>query len=214
MPGSLRLYGYYRSSTSYRTRIALNLKGLEYETIKVSLAQGAQHEDKFTAINPMAAVPVLEIDDLTLTQTPAIFQYLEEQCPQPALLPSDPRRRQQVRQLANIIECDIHPLNNLRVLKYLRDTLSANDDQVGDWYRHWVSQGFAAIESALSSSSSNNRYCVGDAPTYADVALVPQVYNARRFNTDLSAFPKLVAIDASLNEIDAFALAHPDQSDS
>lgn len=210
MTQTVRLHGYYRSSTSYRLRIALNLKGLAFEPINIALDQGEQHSTSFRSLNPIGGVPVLEIDGFTLTQTPAIFAYLEEHHTSPALLPAATAARQMTRQISGIIECDMHPLNNLSVLKYLQNELGSDSDAVGAWYRHWIARGFSAIEALLETIDNDGHHCVGDRPTYADVCLVPQVYNARRFDADMSPYPRLTAIDAALTRLPAFASAHPD----
>lgn len=209
MPAAVTLYGYYFSSTSYRTRIALNLKGLDYDTIDIRLDRGAQLEDDFRAVNPMAAVPVLDIDGRRLVQSPAILDYLDEHYPAPQLLPTDIDQRQRVREISALIACDIHPVNNLRVLKYLRAKHGCGDDDIGSWYRHWIRQGFKPLEQMLAQTSTAQRFAVGDSVSLADVYLVPQVANARRFAVDLADYPTLAAIDAHCQQLPAFAAAHP-----
>ncbi|WP_458524579.1 maleylacetoacetate isomerase [Onishia taeanensis] len=206
----MTLYGYYRSSAAYRVRIALNLKGLEVTQVPVDLAAGAQREAGFKALNPQGLVPVLETDDgERLTQSLAICEYLDERYPAlPALLPADAAGRARVRGLANLVASEIHPLNNLRVLGYLIGELELDEAAKLAWYRHWVHEGFSALEAMLSSEQTG-RYCHGDAPTLADVCLVPQVYNAERFDCDLAAYPRLRAIAAHCRELDAFAQASP-----
>ena len=205
------LHGYYRSSTSYRTRIALALKHIEYDSVEVPLDQGAQRAAPFLEISPMGAVPVLQIDGHTLIQSPAILEYLDEHYPEPLLLPATTPARQQVREIAALIGCDIHPINNLRVLKYLRATHGFGDTDLANWYRHWIAQGFDALENLLSKSSESGRYCVGDAVTLADVYLLPQVYNAARFEQPMTPYPNIQRIAAHCAALPAFAAAHPDR---
>ena len=202
------LYGYYRSSTSYRLRIMLALKGIDYDTRVVRLDRGEQHEEGFTALNPMGAVPVVAIDGRMLVQSPAIIDYLEEQYREPALLPDDIDDRQRVREVVALIACDIHPVNNLRVLQRLRRVHGLNDEQIADWYRHWIDVGFSALETMLGGGTP--RYCVADTLSLAEVYLVPQIYNARRFDVDMGDYPALQAIDAQCADIAAFRDAHPD----
>ncbi|MBO1112748.1 maleylacetoacetate isomerase [Bordetella petrii] len=209
----MQLYSYFRSSAAYRVRIALNLKGIPYEYLGVHLLKdgGQQLSDSYRALNPAALVPTLVDGDAIIGQSLAIIEYLDETHPQPALLPSDPAGRARVRAIAQTIACDTHPLNNLRVLKYLKRTLQVSDDAKNDWYRHWVHLGLSAVESMLADSPATGRFCHGDAPTLADLCLVPQVYNARRFDCDLSAMPTVLRIDAACRELQAFDLAEPDK---
>ncbi|MEL6367089.1 MAG: maleylacetoacetate isomerase [Pseudomonadota bacterium] len=208
---SVRLLGYYRSSTTYRTRIALNLKGIAFESIDIRLDRGAQHDDAFMQMNPMAAVPVLEIDGLELLQSPAIIDYLEEHYPAPALLPSDTVPRQRVREFSALIGCDVHPVNNLRILQYLRAEFGADTESINAWNRHWMSKGFTAFEALLNGTDRAPGYCVGDRTTIAECFLLPQLYNARRFEVDLARYPEISKIEhRCLNET-AFIHAHPDQ---
>lgn len=204
----IRLFDYFRSSASYRVRIGLNLKGVAYERVDVSLLDDAQRTPENLARNPQGFVPTLEIDGLQLTQSLAILDYLDARFPEPGFVSKDPARRARTLAQALLIACDIHPLNNLRVLKYLKGTLGAPDEARDDWYRHWVREGFVALEKMAEGSG---RYLGGDAPDLADICLVPQMFNARRFNLDLAPFPTLVRIDAALQELDAFAAAHPEQ---
>lgn len=207
----MKLYSYYRSSAAYRVRIALNLKQLPYETAAVHLLKngGEQKQPEYSAKNPQKLVPALEDGGRVLTQSLAIIEYLEEQYPHRALLPADAAGRARVRALAQLIACDIHPLNNLRVLGYLKDTLAAGEDARSQWYRHWVQQGFAALETLLQSDQTG-RFCHGDAPGLADCCLVPQVYNARRFGVDLSPYSTIVRIDAACSALEAFQAAAPE----
>ena len=217
----MKLYGYFRSSASYRVRIALNLKGLPYEVIPVHLLRngGEQFSPDYRKLNPDALVPVL-VDEVNgeeraLTQSIAIIEYLEEAHPAPPLLPRDPLDRAFVRGIALSIACDIHPLNNLRVLRYLVRNLNVSEDDKNAWYRHWCEQGLASIETMLSRDSRTGRFCYGDTPTLADCCLVPQVANAQRLNCDLSAMPTVMRINEACLALDAFAKAAPaDQPDA
>lgn len=204
-----KLHGYFRSSASYRVRIALNMKGLVYEQVSVHLARGVQYAPEFSEINPQNLVPVLERDRLRLYQSLAIIEYLEETFPQPALLPTEPAARSRVRSLAYISGCEIHPLNNTRVLGYLTQTLKLSDQQKEDWYRHWVSVGFTALEKRLSGERETGRFCHGDAPGFADIFLVPQVANANRFKVDLQPFPTIRRINENCMSVEAFVKAMP-----
>jgi maleylacetoacetate isomerase len=202
------LFDYWRSSASYRVRIALNLKGIAYRSLSVDLAGGAQRSADYRARNPQGFVPALEIDGQRLTQSLAIIDYLEATRPEPRLLPADPAEAAHVRALALTIACDIHPLNNLRVLKQLTGPLDQNEAAKNGWIAHWIAEGFAALE-ALAAPRAG-RFLFGDAPTLADICLVPQVYNARRFGVPLDEYPLLVAADAAAGAVPAFAAAHPD----
>lgn len=204
----ITLYSYWRSSAAYRVRIALNLKNLPYETVSVSLAPGvAEHRaDDYRAINPQMLVPFLQDGELGIAQSMAILEYLEERYPETPLLPQDEPPRTQVRGFCNLVACDIHPLNNLRVQQYLKDELGADKKAAEDWYVHWIHEGFAALEQLAGDGA-----CVfGDTPTLADVLLVPQMYNARRFEVPLDSFPKLVRIVDACNESPAFKKAAPE----
>lgn len=203
------LHGYWRSGAAYRTRIALNLKGLAYDQQGVDLRQGAQKSDAFLALNPQGMVPALEIEGAVLTQSPAILEWLEETHPSPPLLPADPVDRAQVRAMAALVGCDIHPLNNLRVGKALRETFAADQAAVDAWAARWIQPGFAALETLVGRHGAG--WSFGDAPTLADCYLIPQVYSARRFNLTLDDFPRLAAIDAAAAAHPAFAAAHPDR---
>lgn len=207
----MKLYSYFRSSAAYRVRIALNLKGLDYETVPVHLMKdgGQQHSASYKAMNPTELVPTLLDGEHALGQSIAILEYLEETHPQPPLLPADAVGRARVRAIAQTIACDIHPLNNLRVLKYLKNTLSVEDAARDEWYRHWVGIGLASVEAMLAGDAATGRYCHGDQPGMADILLVPQVFNARRFDCDLSAMPTITRIAEACSELDAFARAAP-----
>jgi maleylacetoacetate isomerase len=207
----MRLYDYYRSSAAYRVRIALNLKGVAPdERTYVHLRMGGQRAQEYLAVNPQGLVPVLALDDgQVLTQSLAIVEYLDETHPDPPLLPPTPAARARVRAIALQIACDIHPLDNLRVLNYLIGTMGASREQKDGWYRHWIDVGFAALERTLARDGATGRYCHGDAPTLADVCLVPQMANARRFDIDVSAYPTLVRIESACNALPAFAAAAP-----
>lgn len=204
----MKLYTYFRSSAAYRVRIALNLKGLECEQVAVDLRPGAHRRPEYLALNPQGLVPALEDGGVVLSQSLAIIEYLEETHPQPPLLPREPRARAQVRSLALAIACEVHPLNNLRVLNYLRGPLAQDEEAVNTWYRHWVARVFEALE-AQARASSDGRYLCGAAVTLADVCLVPQLFNARRFKCDLAPYPTLTAIGTHLESLPAFARAAP-----
>jgi maleylacetoacetate isomerase len=206
----VKLYGFSRSSAAYRVRIALGLKGLSCEQASVHLAKGEQYSPEYGAVNPQNLVPVLEDEGHLLYQSLAIIQYLEETHPQPRLIPADPLERNRVRSLALIVACEIHPLNNTRVLNYLTGSLGLTEEQKRDWYHHWVKTGFIALESRLATEPWTGRFCHGDAPGFADIALVPQVANARRFKVDLTAFPTIVRIDGECLKLDAFKRAAPE----
>jgi len=207
----MKLYGYFRSSAAYRVRIALNLKGVEYETVPVHLLKdgGQQFSDSYKALNPTALVPTLVDGDLAIGQSMAILEYLEETHPDPALLPTDPAGRARVRAIAQTIACDIHPLNNLRVLKHLKHGLGVDEDTKNAWYRHWIDVGLTSVEAMLAGHPATGRFCHGDQVTLADVLLVPQVFNARRFECDLSAMPTVTRIVDACSELDAFVQAEP-----
>ena len=205
----MKLYGYFRSSASYRVRIALNMKGLDYDQVSVHLAKGKQYDREFSAISPQNLVPVLEDDGQLLYQSLAIIQYLEEKFPEPRLLPKDSPGRNRVRSLALISACEIHPLNNTRVLAYLTDTLKLTEEQKNAWYRHWVTVGFTALEKRLATEKQTGTFCHGDAPGFADITLVPQVANANRFKVDLTPFPAIRRINDECLKLDAFRKAMP-----
>lgn len=205
------LYDYFRSSASYRVRIALNLKGVEYEQRPVNLASGAQEDEAFRQLNPQGLVPMLEIDGHRLTQSLAIIVYLDQRFPEPPLMPADLVDSARVRSLAMAVACDIHPLNNLRVLKYLRGNLGVSEEAKDEWYRHWVEEGLAALEEMARPHAGT--FLFGDAPTIADICLVPQLYNARRFSVPLTDYPTLRRADETASAHAAFAAAHPDRQE-
>jgi maleylpyruvate isomerase len=208
----MKLYSYFRSSAAFRVRIALNLKGLEYDTVPVNLIQSEQRDEHYLELSPQGLVPSLELDDgTTLVQSLAICEYLDEQYADPPLLPVDPASRARVRALAQVVACDIHPLNNLRVLKYLTDHLHDAEENKLEWYRHWVHVGFQALERMLATSPETGEFCHGDQPTLADVFLLPQVFNARRYDCDLSAYPSITRIASNCEALPAFAEAAPER---
>jgi len=203
----VQLYDYFRSSAAFRLRIALNLKGLQYESVAVNLVANEQRDAGYLALNPQGLVPALATaGGELLTQSVAILEWLEEEYPEPPLLPADALGRARVRAMVQTIACDIHPLNNLRVQRYLVDTLGASEEAKLAWYHHWIALGFAALEQQVTG----NRYCHGDNPTLADACLLPQIFNARRFEQNLQPFPRLRAIAAHLEQLPAFAAATPE----
>ncbi|MDT8439791.1 MAG: maleylacetoacetate isomerase [Wenzhouxiangellaceae bacterium] len=206
------LYGYWRSSASYRVRMALELKGIEWRNEVVHLVRdgGQQHRPDYLALNPQGQVPTLAHEGRVLTQSPAILEYLDERFPEPPLLPDDLAGRARVRQLVAIIACDTHPLNNQRVLKYLVGELGADEAAKNTWYRHWVARGLDAFERLLATSDATGRYCHGDQPTLADCCLLPQVYNARRFECDESGWPEIRRICRHLLDLPAVQRAVPE----
>ena len=207
----MKLYSYYRSSAAYRVRIALNLKQLPYETVGVHLLKngGEQKQPAYSAKNPQKLVPALEDNGQVFTQSLAIIEYLDEAYPAQPLLPAAATERARVRAMAQLIACDIHPLNNLRVLGYLKNQLGADETAKNEWYRHWINEGFTALEILLQSEQTG-RFCHGDTPTLADCCLIPQVYNARRFQMDLSLYPTIVRIVAECEALPAFQAAAPE----
>jgi maleylacetoacetate isomerase len=204
----IRLFDYVRSSASYRVRIGLNLKGVDYERVDISLLDGKQRDAANLARNPQGFVPTLEIDGHLLPQSLAILDYLDARFAEPPFVSRDPARRARTLAQALLIACDIHPLNNLRVLGYLKKELGAEQQSRDDWYRHWVREGFVALEQMARGSGT---YLGGDAPDLADICLVPQMFNARRFELDLTPFPTLVRVDAALQALDPFMAAHPER---
>jgi maleylacetoacetate isomerase len=206
------LHDYFRSSASYRVRIALNLKGVAYEQHSVSLAKGEQKDAAYTALNPQGFVPMLDWDGKRFTQSLAIFDWLDAQVKEPAFVPDDPEGRAHVLALALTIACDIHPLNNLRVLKYLKGDLGQEQETVDAWYRHWVVQGLAALEELAKPTAG--KFLYGDTVGMADICLVPQLYNGRRFDVPMEAYPTLLRAEAAALELEAFQAAHPDRQEA
>ena len=203
----LQLYSYYRSSAAYRVRIALNYKGIEYKQIPVNLVENEQNSNEYLAINPQGLVPTLKLaDDTIITQSTAILEWLEEQYPDPGLYPYDAATRAKARSLCNIIACDIHPLNNLRVLKYLKEELKVSEEQKNNWYQYWIAKGFRSVEKALSPDS----FALGHTVSMVDIYLIPQVYNALRFKQDMNSYPNITRIYHTCNELDAFKMAAPE----
>jgi maleylacetoacetate isomerase len=205
----MKLHGYFRSSAAYRVRIALNLKGVDYESRPVNLLESEQRSDDYRELNPQGLVPMLEIDGHRLTQSLAIIVYLDQAFPDPPLVPRDPADGAHVRAMALAIACDIHPLNNLRVLKYLKNELGQPQEQVDRWYAHWIADGLSALETMAKAGAG--RFLFGDQPTIADVCLVPQLYNARRFDCALDDYPALLRAEENALSLDVFAAAHPDK---
>ena len=210
MPGAV-LYDYFRSSASYRVRIALNLKGIDYQQHAVSLVQGEHQAPSYRALNPQGFVPMLDIDGHRLTQSLSIIVYLDQTHPDPPLMPPDPADGAHVRSMALTVACDIHPLNNLRVLKYLRGPLGISEEAKDEWYRHWVAEGLAALEEMARPRAGT--FLFGDSPTIADICLVPQLYNARRFSVPIDDYPTLRRADETASAHAAFAAAHPDRQE-
>jgi maleylpyruvate isomerase len=209
----MKLYTFFRSSASYRVRIALNLKGLDYEQAPIHLRRGGGEQLKpaYTAINPQALVPALEDNGHVFSQSLAIIEYLEERYPKPPLLPSDAAERAIVRSMALLIACEVHPIQNLRVLNHLKSDHKQSDDDTIRWARHWINLGLSALEKMIVSLSKQDKFCFGDTPTMADLCLVPQLANARRFGIDLPAYPELLAIEAACMSLPAFANAAPER---
>jgi len=204
------LHGYFRSSAAYRVRIALNLKGLDYQPVSVHLRKGEQRAEGFLALNPQGMVPALVDGDAVLTQSPAILEYLDEAYPDtPRLLPAAPVDRARVRALAAAIACDIHPLNNLRVLQYVQGPLGCSQEAMVAWYNHWIAQGFQALERMLADDPRTGRFCHGDGPGLADACLVPQVVNSQRHALDLTPYPTIRRIAEACDGLPAFQAAHP-----
>ena len=204
----MKLYTYFRSSAAFRVRIALNLKGLAYEPVFVHLAKGEHRAAAYAKVNPQALLPTLELDDGTrLTQSLAIIEYLDEKHPQKPLLPKDAQKRARVRSLSYLIASEIHPLNNLRVLQHLKRALSQSEDQVNAWYRHWIADGLAKLEAELASSKG--RFCHGDTPTMADCCLVPQIFNAKRYQSYLAPYPQTMRVFEACMHLEAFDRAQP-----
>jgi maleylpyruvate isomerase len=209
----MKLHTYFRSSAAFRVRIALNLKGLAYEALPVHLLRegGEQLKDSYRAVNPSALVPTLDDDGVVLGQSVAIIEYLDEKHSQAPLMPADAAGRARVRELALTVACDIHPLANLRVLRYLVHNMGVSEEVKNEWAVHWVKEGLATLEAKLANSPATGAFCHGDTPTLADCCLVPQVFNARRVNVDMTPYPTIVRIDAACMALPAFAAAHPSQ---
>jgi maleylacetoacetate isomerase len=205
------LYEYWRSSAAYRVRIALQLKGVDYESRQIDLREGAQNSAGYRAINPFGLVPMLEIDGHRLTQSLAIINYLDLRYPSRPLIPAVAAERAHVVSMSLSIACDIHPLNNMRVLKYLKNELGHSQEEVDGWYRHWISEGLPAVE--VQAKALSGAFMFGDGPTVADICLVPQLYNARRFDVPLDDYPTLLRAEENANKLDAFAAAHPDRQE-
>jgi len=205
----MELYGFFRSSTSYRLRIALALKGLAYRPHAVNLPEMEHRSPAYLAINPQGLVPTLIDKGQALSQSLAILEYLDEAYPEPRLLPDDPKGRAQVRSMAQIVACEIHPLNNVRVLKYLQSEWSFDDDDRDRWYRHWISEGLQKLEATLRQEGVAGRYCFADSVSLADVCLVPQIFNARRFSCPLGDFPRTLAIFEACMALPAFETTQP-----
>lgn len=208
MTDSIRLHTYFRSSASFRVRIALNLKGLPWEPVFQNLPQGAHQGEAYRAIAGFGLVPLLEIDGLRLQQSMAIIEYLDARYPRPPLLPPDEAGKAHARALAQAVACEIHPLNNLRVLKYLKGPMGLSQEQVDTWYRHWCDTGLAPLEAELAAAPAGP-YALGETPSIVDCCLVPQLFNARRFEVDLSRYPRLMAIEAACLRLEAFQRAQP-----
>ncbi|MBN3562738.1 maleylacetoacetate isomerase [Aliamphritea spongicola] len=207
----LELYSYFRSSAAYRVRIVLAHKQLQWAQLPVNLLQSEQQGAEYLALNPQGLVPALQTDQHLLTQSLAIIEYLEDVYPQMPLLPVDPLAKARVRSLAQQIAVDLHPLNNLRVLKYLQSDLDVSDEDKMKWYRHWIEVGFSALEKSLQTSDCNGKFCFGDCVTLADVCLIPQVYNAKRFECDMSAYPLIESVWKHCNRLPAFKQAQPEE---
>jgi len=210
--GDLRLYTYWRSTAAYRVRIALNLKKLRHELVPVHLVRegGEQHRPEYRELNPQGLVPTLTDGERVIRQSLAMLEYLDEVYPEPPLLPATPRDRARVRSLAQIIACDIHPINNLRVLQFLEKEMGVGESRRKEWYHYWVEQGFEALEDLLADNPSTGIFCEGDDPTMADLCLVPQVFNANRFEIDLGPYPTIRRINEACLELSAFRDAAPD----
>ncbi len=205
----MKLYNYFRSSAAYRTRIALNLKGIEAENVFVHLIRNEQREAGYLKVNPQGLVPTLIDGEETITQSLAIIEYLDETHPEPPLLPGTAADRARIRSIALAIACDIHPIDNLRVLRYLVGEMKVSEDDKNKWYEHWVRVGLAALETQLAGDSRTGTFCHGETPTLADICLVPQLANARRVNMDIAEFPTLARIESACNALPPFADAAP-----
>lgn len=206
----ITLYDYFRSTAAYRVRIALNLKGIDYRQAPVNLLKGEDGDTGYRTVNPQGLVPSLEVDGDVLQQSLAICEYLDELQPEPPLLPGNPLKRARIRALAQMVACDIHPVNNLRILKYLTGKLGVSEDEKLTWYHHWIHEGFRPIEQILKNHAADTGFCLGDQVSLADICLVPQVYNARRFELDLTPYPRIVAIEQHCLTLAAFERARPE----
>ncbi|HEX9433252.1 MAG TPA: maleylacetoacetate isomerase [Burkholderiales bacterium] len=205
----MKLYTYFRSSAAFRVRIALNLKGLTYQPVFVHLAKGEHRQPDYAKVNPQALLPTLELDDGTrLTQSLAIIEWLDEKHPTPALLPKEALARARVRALAYLVASEIHPLNNLRVLQHLKRALGQTQEQIDNWYRHWIADGLAKLEAELARPGPG-KFCHGDAPSLADCCLVPQIFNAKRYNSELATYPKTMRVFENCMQLEAFDRAQP-----
>jgi maleylacetoacetate isomerase len=206
----MKLYGFFRSSAAFRVRIALNLKGLAYDAVSIHLRRNDQSKPDYHRVNPQELVPTLETDGQTLIQSLAIIEYLDEIHPDPPLLPHTPAERARVRALADIVACDIHPINNLRVLRYLTHSFARSESDIAAWYNHWIATGFQALEALLTADAGTGTFCHGEGPGLADIALVPQVVNAERYRLDMAPYPTIARIHQSCLQLPPFRAAHPD----
>jgi maleylacetoacetate isomerase/maleylpyruvate isomerase len=205
----VKLYTYFRSSAAFRVRIALNLKGISYEPVFVHLAKGEHREANYSGVNPQALLPTLELNDgMRLTQSLAIIEWLDEKHPTPPLIPKDSLARARVRSLSYLIACEIHPLNNLRVLQHLKRALGQSQEQIDQWYRHWIADGLAKLEADLGRGGTG-KFCHGDSPTMGDCCLVPQIFNAKRYNSDLAPYPTTMRVFNECMKLEAFDRAQP-----
>ena len=209
--GRVILYDYYRSSAAYRVRIALNLKGVDYERRPVNLVESEQRSDEYRSLNPLGLVPMLDIDGHRLTQSLAIINYLDLRFPNVPLIPAAAAERAHVVAMCLTVACDIHPLDNLRVLKYLKNEMGHSQEEVDRWYAHWIREGLPALEAMAAPKAG--KFLFGNGPSAADVCLVPQLYNARRFNVPIDDFPTLLRAEENANKLEAFAAAHPDRQE-
>jgi len=209
----MKLYTFFRSSASYRVRIALNLKGIEYEQTPIHLRRGGgeQLQRAYKAVNPQALVPALEDNGRNLTQSLAIIEYLDEKYPEPPLLPKDPAHKALVRAMALVIACEVHPIQNLRVLNYIKSAYNQTDEQVNRWSQHWINLGLTALEQMIVAQPKRGQFCFGDRPTLADICVVPQLGNARRYGCDLSQYPAILGIEKTCTALAAFANAAPEK---
>lgn len=205
----MKMYGFFRSGTSHRTRIILNLKKVNYDLIPVSLMKNEHKQADFKKINPQGFVPVIQADDQQLIQSPAIIEWVEEKYPEPVLLPQDEPARSQVRAIAALIGCDIHPINNKRILDYLRNVLKLDAEQIEAWCQNWIDEGFSALEQLLIADKSRGEFCVGNAPTIADAYLIPQVDSSKRFHVDMSKYPNIQKIYDTCMALPEFQAAAP-----